>query len=262
MTAISDEDLTAYADNELPESRHREVAEALQHDHALRQRYQRIAQAGTLARQAYAELADEPAPAHLRRIAETAATAEPGTEPGLRHAYRRSVGARIVAANWVRWLWRPVPALGAGVVAGALAGALAVVLFTPEDSGRTPGLDLTGQIPRDSPIHEALQTVASGEVSQAGETRVAPVATFRPGGATVCREYQARLPDREDTLAGVACRREDGRWSNEAVLWLSKDGTYRTAEGASALRRLRDSWRTAEPLSPAAEKRVLSNSET
>ena len=262
MTSISDEDLTAYADNELPEARHREVAEALQHDHTLWRRYQRIAEAGNLARHAYAELADEPAPAHLRRIVETAAASEPDLKAHPYHPDRGSGRARKLAATLGRWLWRPVPAMGGGVVTGALAGVLAVVLLTPESGERAPGLDLSGQIPPDSPIHTALQTVASGDVFQAGQTRVAPVATFQPGGATVCREYQARLPDRQGPLAGVACLSEDGRWSNEAVLWLSNDGTYRTAGGASALRGLRASWRTAEPLSPAAEKRVLSDNDT
>ena len=261
MTSISDEDLTAYADNELSKARHREVAEALQHEHALRQRYQRIAEAGNLARHAYAPLADEPAPAHLRRIVETAATEEQSIETGSRHSDRGSSRLPMIVANWARWLWRPVPALGGGVVTGTLVGALAVILFTSDYGGRTPGLDPSGQISRDSPIHEALQTVASGKVLQVGQTRVAPVATFQPSEATVCREYQVRLPDRQRPLAGVACRGEDGRWSNEAMLWPSNDGAYRTAEGASALRRLHASWRTAEPLSPAAEKRVLSDSE-
>ena len=97
MTSISDEDLTAYADNELPEARYREVAEALQHDHTLWRRYQRIAEAGNLAWHAYAELADEPAPAHLRRIVETAAASEPDLKAHPYHPHRGSGRAHKLA---------------------------------------------------------------------------------------------------------------------------------------------------------------------
>jgi hypothetical protein len=257
MTSISDEDLTAYADNELPEARRREVAEALQHDPALLRRYRRIAEAGTLARHAYAELADEPAPAHLRRIVETAAASEPNLEAHPYHPHRGSRRAHKIAANVRRWLWRPFPAMGGGFVTGALAGVLAIVLLTPGSSDPTSGRYLSGQVPPGSPIHKALNTMASGDVFEAGQTRVAPVATFKPDGAKVCREYQARLSDHQGPLTGVACRGEDGRWFNEAVMWLANHGTYRTAEGASALRRLHLSWQTAEPLSPESEQRVL-----
>jgi surface antigen len=257
MTSISDEDLTAYADNELPEARRREVAQALQHDDTLRQRYQRIAEAGNLARQAYAELADEPAPAHLRQIVETAVIADSRQEARPRNPDRGSIRARRIAVSLAHWLWRPLPALGGGAVTGALAGVLAAALITGGAGERPTGLDLSGQIPPDSPIHAALQTAASGDVFQAGQTQVAPVATFQPDDATLCREYQARLSGRQDPLAGVACRREDGRWFNEAVVWLADDATYRTAEGTSALRRLTPAWRSAEPLSREAERRVL-----
>jgi negative regulator of sigma E activity len=260
MTSITDEDLTAYADNELPEARRRDVAEALQHDDTLRQRYQRIAEAGNLARQAYAQLANEPAPAYLRQIVETAAIEEPHQQARPRYPDRGPGRARSVAASLAHWLWRPLPAMGGGAVTGALAGVLAAVLITADQGDRPAGLDTSGQIPPDSPIHEALQTVQSGEIFQEGQTQVAPVATFQTGDTTVCREYQARLSDRPGPLAGVACRSEDGRWFNEAVIWLADDGTYRTAEGDSALRRLHPSWRNAEPLSPEAERRVLRGS--
>lgn len=257
MTWISDEDLTAYADNELPEARGREVAAALQHDPTLARRYRRIAEAGNLARHAYAELADEPAPAHLRRIVETAAASEPTPKAHPYHPHRGSRRAHTIAANLGRWLWRPFPAMGSGFVTGALAGVLAILLLTPGSFEPTSGRYLSGQVPPGSPIHKALNTMASGDVFQAGQTRVAPVATFKADGATVCREYQARLQDRQGPLAGVACRSEDGRWFNEAVMWLANHGAYRTAEGASPLRRLYPSWQTAEPLSPEAEQRVL-----
>jgi surface antigen len=260
MTSISDEDLTAYADNELPEARRREVAQALQHDDTLRQRYQRIAEAGNLARQTFAELADEPAPAHLRQIVETA-----GIEGAYQKAPPRSAEsglgrARRLAAGLAQWLWRPLPAMGGGALTGAVAGVFAAVLITADDGERTTRLDLSGQIPAASPIHKALQTVESGDVFREGQTLVAPVATFQPGETTVCREYQARLSERQDPLAGVACRSEDGRWFNEAVMWLPDDATYRPAEGDSALRRLNPAWRAAEPLSPEAEERVLRGS--
>ena len=112
----------------------------------------------------------------------------------------------------------------------------------------------------DGALHAALETLASGAVSEEG---VQPMWSFRDGEGRPCREFEVIGKPPEELGFGVACRTESGRWYVEMLAAAPRtapgpDG-YAPASGpaASALDSLLEALDASAPLSPSEEAELI-----
>ncbi|QBF33226.1 hypothetical protein [Thalassococcus sp. S3] len=170
---VSDEELMAYADNELAEADRARVAAAVLDDPALRERLDLFRKTAGLAQDA---MPLEAVPAELSdRVEMTLKDHVPSP------------------AQRPRW-----PLLGGTIAASlALGVLLGGVLLGPGEMPQNT-FDMASLAP-------VLNTVPSGSNSALGDGEVTMIASFTGPGGAFCREFELRLPQRSD-LVGVGCQ--------------------------------------------------------
>ena len=200
MRSFTDEQLTAYADGELPAAEAQVIAEAARADAALAARIERFVQTRRVLERAFAPKLDEPMPPRLRALLEAPAAGKvvPLRRPGA-----------------PRPQWIPV-ALAASV---ALAVGLSLSVWLP--GRQAEGVAVAGLPPDAAALQLALEASASG-VPVAGAAagvryEILPTSTLRTAQGGYCREFESSLPDRGARARGLACRGADGAWATVAV---------------------------------------------
>lgn len=198
---VSDEMLMAYVDNELDAADARRIEEAAGRDASVADRLEQLRRMRTAIRDAYADLAAEPAPAELEgcvRALIEASEAARGTVTPLRAMPPRPRVA-APAAGW---------ALAASVAAVAIGigGYLAGSTQAPR-GGTAVALGPVGA----QEVAQALSTLPAGEARALGQGRtLRPIVSFRDATGALCREFEL-APGTGATMLGVACR-VDGAW--------------------------------------------------
>ena len=200
MRSFTDEQLTAYADGELPAVEVQAIAEAARADAALARRIERFAGTRRVLERAFAATLDEPMPARLRELL------DPASDKVV--PLRRPVAARAPR-------WMPA-ALAASV---ALAVGLSLSNWWP---GRgADAVAIAGLPPDAAALQLALESSASGVpvAGAAGGVRyeILPTSTLRTAQGGYCREFESSLPDSGAQARGLACRGTDGAWATVAV---------------------------------------------
>jgi hypothetical protein len=179
---ITPEDIAAFADGELAETRSSEVAAAIAADPGLaRQLAAHRAVKGLLAAH-YAPIAAEPPPDRLTAL--LGGEADKPVATVIDFAAARQV--REEERRIPRWSWIAVP---------AMAAALGLVLLRPGLIGESPGY--VGP-----ELAAALDTRLSAETAQGAQPRI--LLSFANDGGEFCRAYAA--PDQ----SGIACRDTQG----------------------------------------------------
>lgn len=130
MRKYNDEALVAYLDGELDDAGRQEVEAWLENDDAVRERLAALAQSGALAREAYADIADEPVPERLIAAARGGAG---GAEAPAQEAEILVLRPRARSAGAAAPRWRAGLAAAAGLFGLVVGGA-----------GTYVGLDLFG----------------------------------------------------------------------------------------------------------------------
>lgn len=260
---ISDEDLMAFADGELPAQRARELGERAERDPAVADRIALFRASRTLLSRAFAATLEAPVPLELYEAAlglgpdggpgaGQAALERARADEGFRRFLQRLGTGQAVASLAIaamlgllagRWLAppAPVPGPGAGASFAARVAAMPPALASELDrrpSGERSPLSLGG---------EAGEFLALASYAD---------------GAGVCREFEAGAASgsEADTVRAVACRR-DGRWSLRAMAAaggsLQAPGDYRPAAGGGDL----GAWLgLGQPLAPEEEAKRLAGS--
>jgi hypothetical protein len=246
------EQLMAYADGELDPQATEAVEQLLQTDAEARAMVERF-------RQTRADLApgldpwlDEPVPQRLIDAirhhpgpALAAPTLAPVTAPV---AAPVAVATPPAAAN-DRWYWPSLAsAASVALVVGLVAGQ-----WWGGSGGSAGGFDTVAQ---------ALQTLPSGQVLQAGDTRVMPLASFRAADGQVCREFEQSANGRQ--AHGIACQ-NGGQWITRLLLDHGPAGTldapppaFATASGeADAMSAMVDALGLGQALTPQQEEQAL-----
>jgi hypothetical protein len=215
---ITDEDLMAYADGELPPLDAKRIEAAMAEDGDLAARVARFRDVRRALKKAYDSVVSEPVPEHLRALLGDVAANEP--EEPVRPAATIDLAAerdkrtrRFGPPAWA--------AMAASLVVGVLAGRSLLApsndLFTRDGLYAAPTLA------------EALNTqLASGAQNEA--TRIG--LTFRAESGEVCRTFAHEA--RASVTSGLACR-DENRWAVRMALTepASQAAGYRQA-GADA----------------------------
>jgi anti-sigma factor RsiW len=274
MNTVSDEQLTAFLDGELPEAQRAQVAAALGSDPALAARFAQLQQADAALKQAWprpTSTLTDGITAAIDRLATAqqarTAAAEPvkvvSLEARRAQAAAAADAARVAPgsprAQWQRW------SLAASIL--AVVGAGIVFLSQQQPAGAqfalAPASGTT--LAKSHPLTTTLDETASGTAREwpgpvtRGGT-VYPVLSFRDGDGALCREFE--VADGRAVSMGVACRRS-GSWKIEAIApaagrsaaaegYVPASGEVPAAVGAAI-----DRLMQGEPLDAAAEAVAL-----
>lgn len=230
MLGVTDEELMAWVDGELPPPAADRVAAAVAADTGLAARAARLQGLNHQLRQAFAAELDEPVPDALAAIARGEHLAAPAT------------GARVVPLAARRRLgWAQWGGLAAGVV---LAVALLPQRWTQGDApGALVSTQADGRLVARGALADALERGLAGEPRPDG-TRL--LLSFRDRTGEFCRSFAAPAG------RGLACR-EAGQW--QIVVLTAPVAPVPPASAASEQLRLASSELPAAVLA-AVEQRI------
>lgn len=240
---ITDQQLSAYLDGELPVTEMRAIEAALASNPGLRERLEALANASNTVKAALGPIAEEPVPDHILAMLD-------GDEKDSNVVDMAAYKERSKLSRWATPIAASL-ALAVGVTAGTTMvadNASQDVLFA----------QMSGTVSPENPLFEVLEASASAEsVSFGDAVSVKPVLTFKTADG-YCREFAAQ--SQVSALRGVACR-GDSNW--EIVLLNRAEITqatgYQTASGASDIYvdQLVDELIEGIPLSAEEEKSTM-----
>ncbi|WP_420346411.1 hypothetical protein [Pelagibius sp.] len=248
---VSEEQIAAYVDGSLDPAEAATVAAALAQDEALRAYAEEVRQANRLLREAFEAPMREPVSADLRAtiLGPTGSPDQGVEQPG-----------EVVNLAEVRKARRPW-------VGMALAASIALVIGVSVTSVMIPGgpqpadqIAMVGTAPVEGPLHQALEALPSGRISDAG---VQPMLTFFDGAERICREFEVIPEGAEELAFGIACRTDQQRWDVEIVVTSPKgevgpDGFVpASGPGADALEAMLDALGAQPAIAPAEEAGLL-----
>lgn len=234
---FSDEILMAYADDELDPRTRAAVDAAMAADPEIARRVEQHKALRATLRSSFGKVLDEPVPEHLVTAARTAA------------AVRREGNVVPLHRKPVRRIWSPAQwgALAASLVIGALLGQAWV-----RSSAPGPIVARNGELRASGTLERAL----SGQLAS-NQTATAPVQiglSFRARSGDYCRTFSLR---EGGSLAGLACRGDDGWRVRVLAQSASETGTGQYRQAGSAMPRsvlqTVDEEIAGEPLDARAE---------
>lgn len=232
MSAISDEMLMAYADDELDATQRAEVEAALRQSGELRARLQVFDDTGRKLGRLFDDIMEAPVPAHLlaqvrgrpdgKKVVSFEETRQ-GALASSRRSQDRGGGAKSAFDRFYRY------ALVASVAA-IVIGFASTLWKQPLHTGAQglPGVAVLegGVRIADKGLAGALDSAASGSVSlrdsDGVRLAVRPVLSFKANSEQYCRQYVIEAGAPAKAFAGVACREADGRWKIERQVALEK----------------------------------------
>lgn len=226
---ITDQQLSAYLDGELPDDQLAQVEQALVNQPELAQRLQQLAQVSPAVNQTYARIDQQPMPQTimdmLKPIAEPTATATRTTA--------------TLADRWQTFLQSLRPLMPAAGLTAALALGLLIGSQTSFFSPSKPTMDssLSASIiqPGDA-LFDVLENTSSATTQQLSDDLEAmPVLTFQTTTGQFCREFRTQTNTSE--THAVACRETDA-WHLQVVSYNAATGAnenyYLTASGTDS----------------------------
>lgn len=236
MTRVSDEQLSAYLDGELPEEGRGEVETALGADPSLAARLAGMRAADAGLRQAFSHAVEEPTPPRLEALLQERSTASP-VRAGISPILARSAQLAALAASFVMGI------------------AVQGLLFGGQPSAFT--IDSSGVVIASANASRALDQLRSGETARLGATTLAVRLSFRDGAGRFCREFQLK------SAVSLSCRGEDG-WLIEALESnprVTEHAGYEMAGGpaANAMEAARARLGVRELLDASGEQRAIAS---
>lgn len=217
---ITDEELMAYADGELPPLAAKRIEAAMAEDADLAARVARFRAVRRALKTAYDSVVSEPVPEHLRALLGDVAASEPA--PSAPRAASAPVHLAAAREQRTRRFGPPAwAAMAASLVVGVLAGRALLQpsadLFTRDGLYAAPSLA------------EALDTQLASQGAR-NATRIG--LTFRAQSGEVCRTFAHEA--RQRVTSGLACREEE-RWAVRMALTEASEAAadYRQAGSSS-----------------------------
>ncbi len=227
---ITDEELSAFLDNELDDAGMERIRDAIAESPELAERVEALAMVDAQLKFGLHKIDERPMPKAIEAMLNDTADTEASVDE-----VSNVLPFRRVRKHTPMWL------------GGAIAACLVVVVGTQWDAGRFAGQGVT-------PQQLALTELASGESRELDEGSLRVNLSFRNGTGELCRQYslyEARL-----VKEGIACLREDG-WQTMALQpgRHSNALEFQTASGRADVDAALDEMQ-AQPVS-LAEERVL-----
>lgn len=203
---LTDEQLSAFLDAELPEAEMELIREQLIEDETLANRLADLAMVDELVAKAYSTIDAQPMPAAI-----TALLTKPAPNNLVQFPLWKRVGRSL----------QQHAAIAAGVM--LLVGFGTAQLLAPQHDSHWQS------------VAQVLETQPSGIEQVSKGMHIKPRATFTDKSGHYCRQFE--LSDNKGASENIACRRQ-GEWQLTASVALEKiaeTGTYQTASGNSSL---------------------------
>lgn len=223
---ITDEQLSAFLDNELPATEMEQVRSALATDETVAERLAQFAQVDEIASRRAELLTQSPLPPKVVALLEKRTSRQP---------------------NWLTKF------LDFSWPTAAIAASLAVVVTLQFNNPDAASPDTPWQT-----IASVLETEPSGERYQQQSVGVLPRFSFVNQQGQYCRQYQVTQP--QATTEAVACRDQSGVWQKvveQATFSQVATSDFQTASGAQALDRILDTMMASAPLVGTDEKQLI-----
>lgn len=232
---MTDETLSAFLDNELPEAEMEAVRDQLAVDPALADRLAELAWVDAELLAHYSSIDDRPMPASVTRMLETDQSQSTASGQG-----------NVITFPW----WRRMRGhTGKAVAAAVIAGVVLTQWLTQPSTGD----------PTWPEVVNVLDNQPSGEVYQVDSlAALTPRLTFRSQAGEWCRQF--RLETAGSASEQIACRSEAGAWEQVAQVEVRpspEPDTYQTASGGSVLDRTLDGMMAGSPIGVDAERALL-----
>ncbi|WP_051687276.1 hypothetical protein [Microbulbifer sp. HZ11] len=235
--AVTDKQLSAFLDGELPEPQMDEIRALLLEHESLADRLAQLAAVDQTVRQTYSAIDQRPMPDGITSLLEK----------------ERAGSAQVIAFPLWRRAQRQVHQQLQRHAGMAAAIALAI------------GLGAGWLLPTTDNNEGQWQTVAAGlEQAPSGASltlpdgrAITPRLTFRNQQGDYCRQFQLR--EANGGSENIACRNDGGQWQLAASVQLDAvqaPGSYQTATGGSLLDSALDAM-AAETLAPAQEQKII-----
>ena len=223
QTHWTDEELMAYADDQLDAARRTVLELSLRRDAALRERIAQFRAQRERVAAAFAPVLDEPVPERLNRLlaqpADVVDLSAARSARASRDASARTQAANDGTASWLKW---------GGLAATLLLGVLVGLQVSRDEQSATPLALRDGQLVAAGSLEHALTTqLASAPPAQAP---VAVQLTFADKAGRVCRTFSTA------STAGLACR-EGEHWVVQQTVALEQAPQGAMRQAASALPR-------------------------
>ncbi|NIA72417.1 DUF3379 domain-containing protein [Pelagibius litoralis] len=250
---LTSEQIAAYVDGSLDEAEAAAVAEAIEKDAEARAYAEEVREANRLLREAFDGPMAEPVSAELRDTIL-------GSDLESGDAAPRGEVVDFAKAREARRPWVGM-ALAASIA--LVVGITSTAVFFPGGPDQPAPLVAVGPTPSTGLLHTALESLASGEVSEEG---VQLMLTFRDGADRICREFELAGKAANTMDFGIACRGGgDSGWQVEIVvtgpaLEANPDGIVPASGPAEdALNAMLDALGAQPALGPAEEADLLKN---
>jgi hypothetical protein len=237
----TDEQLSAFLDGELPPQDMDALSHEIETNAQLAARMERIGSANAAYVDAISQIDRAPVSAAVKAAIETPPTAKV-------IAFRpRGIAAFLVEHR----------AIAASLLcAVAVGGIMSTTSKGSASDPFAPGPD--GMIMASSPLHQLLETAATGQASTIGNSTAAPRLTFAADDGSFCRQFDVVTPD--GASAAIACREATG-WRTQVVAYgLPKpDGEFQTASASRspALESFLDERLSGAPMNAEEEGKLL-----
>lgn len=224
---ITDEQLSAFLDAELPEDQMQHIRKLLQQDEQLAERLAALAEVDLLLKQQVSLIDQTPVPDQVLALLD---------EPEQGSVIRFPLWRRLAAPRQ----WHT-----AAAACMAFAAGYTLVLWQQQDPW--------------SEIRLALETQPAGVIYQLeADSTLTPHLTFMDQQGRYCRQYQVR--NKTELSQQLACRSADG-WQLEAMVNGSskQELVYQTASGAQVLDPVIDQMISGQVLSLSIEQQLIQN---
>jgi negative regulator of sigma E activity len=257
MNVITDEDLSAFVDNELPAEQAQDIRRALVGNSDLQKRLENLAMTGSVLSSAYNSINESPIPSSVLELLEANSPESSAEDPA------------VIPFKRTRQISRSQSAL-TGTTAIAASVALIVGLgfgsFLPnqrQSADNNREYEVAGRIDPSNPFHQVLEsTPSAGLYAIDGDENIvaSPILTFQTAEGVYCREYRITFSDR--TQHGVACR-EENLWNvvlaATDIYIEASDSEYLTASDqfGSLIGSHIDQMIATEPFSREQENRAI-----
>ncbi len=250
---ISDQQLSAYLDGELPADQQQIIAQALRSDRSLQQRLQQLEQASQVVKQTYSSIDKAPLPESVLAMLR---------DPHVKPERRSSVGRFNDFIHQTFGSWLPAAGMAAALAVGILIGGNINFWNTMEDTSTAADqYGLARIISADAPLFAVLENTPSA-TSQAltEDYSVTPILSFQTRDGVYCREF--RTASAAGGMHSVACRGTD-QWNLQVTSFVGNgatNGEYYVTAGAAdsyAINQFVDQHMRGDALGAAQEQAVI-----
>ena len=239
---ITDEQLSAFLDNELDELQMSLVRDAIAQDDTLCDRLAALSMVDHVVKTAAEQATNSPVPAHIEALCD--AEQESNVVSFVEHKTQNANQKKAIQGSNVRWL--------RGMAMAASVALVGLLGWQQLMDGQLSGNSEWQQ------IAAVLDSQTSGQAYQAGAQTVMPQLSFLNKDGALCRQFTVTGTERHDAM--IACKQE-GSWQQRAAVALDKPsgqpGEYQTATSVTALDNVLDEIMQGAPLNREQEQNAI-----